>query len=468
MKKTTHKYQARRRFLKRAAHMALLGAGAGAVNAKMSLIGSALAAADDYSNLPGYKALVCIYLSGGSDSFNMFVPYDQGGYNEYRDARGPQLTIPRADLLADAAGQIGFHPNLGALRDQYNAGNLAVVRNVGNLFVPVTPAQYRNNPERVPADLFAHNSQTEQVQKSWSSRPVGLVSAGWGGRMADLLSQANQGNALPPSFSMSNSNFFLPGRSQSPISVNPRNGPSLLPYLDEQRSSRNRGRASAMEQILNLPTSHAMESFAATSFRNARDSSRILNSVIGANPPLWQADANNRLDVQLRMIARMIAGRNDMGARRQVFFARLGGWDTHHVQNGRLINLSSQLNAAMQNFQQALATLGVENEVTTFTASEFGRTLTINGDGTDHAWGGHYAVMGGSVNGGQMYGNWPEYALGGRDDIGNGRIIPQMSINQLGASLGSWMGLSNTDLLDIFPDLRRFDNGWQNRYGMFS
>lgn len=466
MNMTKH-YKARRQFLKHSASLALLGGGAAAVNGKLSLISSALAAPDDYTGLPGYKALVCIYLDGGSDSFNMFVPYQQGRYNEYRRARG-SLSISRNSLLSDSAGQIGFHPNLPGIRDSYNARNLAVVRNVGNLFVPVTPAQYRNNPSRVPVDLFAHNSQKEQVQKSLSSRPVGLVSAGWGGRMADMLQAANQGTALPPTFSVSNANFFLPGLDTSPISVNPLNGPSLLRFLDPTSRSNNAARGRAMEQILALSSNHAMENFAAESFRNARDSSRVLSSVVDSSPDFGPVDANNRLDVQLRMIARLIAGRSQMGARRQLFFARLGGWDTHKNQVPRLNNLTAQLDAALVNFQQALASLGVEDDVTTFTSSEFGRTLTINGSGSDHAWGGHYLVMGGSVNGGQLYGEWPEYALGGSDDIGNGRIIPQMSLNQFGAAMGSWMGLSNSDLLDIFPDLDRFDNGWQNQYGIFS
>jgi len=466
--KSSKNYHARRDFLKRSVQMALLGGGATAVSGKMSLIGSALAAPDNYSDLPGYKALVCVFLFGGSDSFNMFVPYQPDLYAQYRQARGA-LAIDRSALRQDNANQVGFHQNLVGLRDLYDAGDLAIVRNVGNLFRPVTPAQFLNNPEYVPADLFAHNSQTEQVQKSWSSRPVGVVGAGWGGRMADLLTDANQGSGLPPTFSMANSNFFQPGNETVPIAVNPRNGPSLLRFLDGTSRSANLDRDRAIERILALPSNHLIENFAAESFRNARDSSRKLSSAINSSPDFGPIDTTNRLEVQLRMIARMIAGREQLGAGRQIFFAGLGGWDTHDNQTPRLNSLTSQLNSALVSFQQALTTMGVENDVTTFTASEFGRTLTINGDGSDHGWGGHYLVMGGSVNGGQMYGDWPEYALGGRDDIGNGRIIPQMSINQYGAALGSWMGVSSTDLVDVFPDLTRFnDRGWENQYGMFS
>jgi len=468
MSKTMSKTLNRRRqFLKRSAHMALLGATGSAVSGKMSMIGSALAAQGDYANLPGYKALVCIFHYGGSDSFNMFVPGEQALFQQYAASRG-DLALNQSQLTADATGSVYFNNNLGSLSELYDAGDLAVVRNVGNLIQPVTPTQFVNNPELIPADLFAHNSQQEQVQKSWSSRPVGLVGAGWGGRMADLLMEANSGNALPPTFSMANANFFQPGNRSSPIAINARSGPELLPYLDRNRSSSNSGRDAAMEQILALPSDNLLEDFAANSFRSARDSSRLLSRSINNSPDFGPFDSNNPIETQLRMVARMIAGREELGMRRQIFFVGAGGWDTHDNQSGRLNGLTSGLNSAMASFQNTLASMGVENEVTTFTASDFGRTLTINGDGSDHGWGGHYMVMGGAVNGGRLYGNWPDYALGGRDDIGKGRLVPEMSVNQYGAAMGSWLGLSNSDLLDVFPDLNRFETGWQNQYGLFT
>lgn len=210
----TKSYQNRRAFLKAGAYSALLGSGAAAVNGKMSLIGSALAAQGDYANLPGYKALVCVFLYGGSDSFNMFIPAENSLFEQYSQARG-QLALPRSNLLSDSAGSVLFNPNLAGLRDIYNDSNLAIVRNVGNLIQPITRNEYNSNPERIPAELFAHNHQQEQVQKSWSSKPTGLVGAGWGGRMADLLMEANSTN-LPPSYSMNNSNFFQPGNQSNP------------------------------------------------------------------------------------------------------------------------------------------------------------------------------------------------------------------------------------------------------------
>jgi len=259
--------------------------------------------------------------------------------------------------------------------------------------------------------------------------------------MADLLMEANNGNVLPPTFSMNNANFYLPGNLSNPITVDGRYGPQLMPYLDEQSARSNANRSNTMQRILELPTDHAMQKFAAGVFKSSRDSARLLSAAIGSSPDFGPVNFQNELDVQLRMVARMISAREQLDMRRQIYFVGLGGWDTHNTQSPRLVNLLTKLNDALGNFNQALITMGVENEVTTFTASEFGRTLTINGDGSDHGWGGHYMVMGGAVNGGRLYGEWPDYRIGGVDDVRGGRIVPKMSMNQYGAALGSWMGL---------------------------
>ena len=461
------RYQSRREFLKASAYSALLGSGAAAVSGKMSLIGSALAATGDYANLPDYKALVCVFLYGGSDSFNLFMPAEQGLFEQYNQARG-QLALPQNTLLADASGSVLFNPNLSGLRDIYNESNLAIVRNVGNLIQPVSRSEYQNNPERIPAELFAHNHQQEQVQKSWSSKPTGLVGAGWGGRMADLLMEANR-STLTPSYSMNNTNFFQPGNRTSPIAINPLTGPRLMAYLDNNTNTNSDQRDATLVRLMTLSTRTPLEQFAQSSFIKARESARALSGLIDASPDLGPLNTDNKLATQLRMVARMISGREQLGMRRQIFFVGLGGWDTHDNQTPRLQTLTANLNEGLSDFNRALIELGVENQVTTFTSSDFGRSLTINGDGSDHGWGGHYLVMGGAVNGGKLYGDWPEYIVGGADDVGDkGRIIPSMSLNQLGASLGSWMGLSTSDLLDVFPDLQNFDSGWQQSYGLFT
>jgi len=459
--------QTRRSFLKKSAYAALLGSSASAFNGKLTMMNAALAApSGGYAGLDDYKALVCVFLYGGSDSFNLFVPTAGEVYDKYATARAA-LALTPSQLIDDSASgraaSLRFHPNLSNIRDSYRDGNLAVVRNVGNLIEPATRTTISNNSTRIPIDLFAHNSQQEQVLKSYSSKPAGTVSAGWGGRMADLLVEAELENktALPPSFSVNNSNFFLPGEITTPISVNPVNGPSLLQYLDKTRSASNTNREIALDSILNLPRNNLIEDFAASSYINARNSSRDLSSVIADSTDLavpW--NSSNPLDVQLRMVARMIEGHQRLGKSRQVFFVGLGGWDTHKDQLLRFNTLTSQLNEGLYNFQTALEAIELENKVTTFTASDFGRTLSLNSSGTDHGWGGHYLVMGGAVNGGQMYGDWPDYEIGSQDDLGLGRIIPKISTNQYGGALARWMGVCDDDLVNVvFPDLNNFGYG---------
>lgn len=461
----------RRRALHRLTGLSVASAalGAGAMNGRLALMGNALAASADYAQLSDYKALVCVFLYGGADSFNMFVPLDEQLNAAYTSARGP-LALPRASLLPDAQSQIGFNPQLSGVRSLYDTGKLALVGNVGNLIAPVTRAQFEAGGAAIPADLFAHNHQQEQWLKGLSSRPASLVDAGWGGRMADLLQTANPQGALPPTFSLNGTNDFLPGVSTTPISVNPVSGPRLLGYFDRNSSRLNDPRDATLTRILEQSNGHRIKDFAASSFLRARDSSRVIAGALDAGPTLATPfDQSSGVATQLRMAARLIAARQTFGMKRQVFFVGMGGWDTHDNQSPRLVELTRELDDALVSFQSTLAELNVEQQVTTFTASDFGRTLTINRDGTDHGWGGHYLVMGGAVAGGQFVGQWPDYAINGQQDAGDkGRIIPQLSINEYGAALGSWFGLSDGDLRDMFPDLTNFDDDWRNRYGLFS
>ena len=463
-----HKYD-RRRFLKHSLHATLLGSGMAAMNGKLNLISSSLAASGDYAGLTDYKALVCVFLYGGSDSFNLFVPFETGQYNNYAAARG-ELGVAQNSLLPGADNIIGFKAELGNLRDYYNSGELAIVGNVGNLISPVSRDQYLAGSASIPADLFAHNHQQEQWLKGYSSQPVSVVGAGWGGRMADLLTEANDNSDLPPTFSMNDSNYWLPGNNSTAISVNPVHGPRLMTYMDQHTGgTANVARDATLARILDIPTTHLIKQFAGRAFARARDSSRLLSAVLENSPDFNTSfDSGDRLAAQLRMVARLIAGRDQLSMRRQIFFVGIGGWDTHDNQTVRLDALAQQLNNGLASFQETIKELGVAEQVTTFTASDFGRTVTINGDGSDHGWSGHYLVMGGAVKGGQLVGGWPDLAVGGDDDVGDkGRIIPRLSVNQYGAALASWMGLSDSDVADVFPDLVNFDDGWKSRFNLF-
>ena len=466
MTKATHR--SRRRFLERSLCCALLGSGAGAISGKLSLVGSALAASGDYASLGDYRTLVCVFLYGGSDSFNLFVPLEAGRYEAYAAARGA-IALERERLVASGDGRIGFHPDMPRLAARYDAGDVAVVGNVGNLVRPITRADYLAGSGAIPVDLFAHNHQQEQWLKGLASRPQALVGTGWGGRMADMLADANAGGVLPPTFSLTGSNHFLPGNRTTPVAVDPLYGPRQMSWMDSDRSFSNTAREAAMARILALQDDHRLRRFAGRAYGRALESSRALVDVLAANPASSRDFSTyGNLGIQLKMAARLIAGRESLGMRRQILFVGMGGWDTHDTQSPRLARLAHDLDKALATFQDELDGQGVADSVTTFTASDFGRTLTVNGDGSDHGWGGHYLVMGGAVNGGRFVGDWPSYEIDGADDSGDkGRVIPTMSVNEYGAALASWMGLSDGDVLDVFPDLARFGDGWRSQHGLF-
>jgi len=460
----------RRNFLKNMATASVLGSGAAAMSGKLGLMGSALAASSDYAGLTDYKALVCVFLYGGSDSFNLFVPTEQGRYNNYAQSRG-SLALSRESLLMPATDSgVGFNPAMTNIRASYDAGKLAVISNVGNLIAPVTKSEYLARSNLIPSNLFAHNHQQEQWLKGLSSSPTSLVSSGWGGRMADLLRTANTNSALPPTFSMSGSNYWLPGNVSTPININVNSGVETIQFMNRQRGRASETRAELLSQILSLPQSGALQEQAAMAIGRGISSADEILAALGSTDTI-QAPYNpsSRLAKQLRMVARLIAAQETLGMKRQIFFVGLGGWDTHDNQAGRLQGLVGDLDRSLGDFYAALEELDKENSVTAFTASDFGRTLTVNGDGSDHGWGGHYLAMGGAVNGQQIFGEQPTYETGGDDDIGNkGRIIPSLSINQFGATLGSWMGLTDSDLYEVFPDLANFDNNVTSQLPLFN
>jgi len=465
-----NKNNPRRHFLKNVAAASVLGSGAVAMNGKLGLMGSALAASSDYAGLTDYKALVCVFLYGGSDSFNMFVPTEEGLYNNYAQSRG-SLSMARESLLMPATPSgFGFNPAMGNMMAQYDAGNLAVVSNVGNLISPVSKAEYLAESNQIPDNLFAHNHQQEQWLKGFSSSPTSLVSSGWGGRMADLLRSANTNNTLPPTFSMGGSNYWLPGNVSTPINLNVNTGIETISFMNQGKGRESETRADLLSRILAMPQEGILQEQAALAMGRGISSADAILAALGTSDTIQASyDASSDLAKQLRLVARLIAAQQNLGMQRQIFFVGLGGWDTHDNQAGRLQGLLSNLDRSLSDFNNALVELNQQDSVTTFTASDFGRTLTVNGDGSDHGWGGHYMVMGGAVDGGKLYGEMPSFITGSDDDAGDkGRVIPSLSINQFGASMGSWLGLSDGDIADVFPDLSNFGSDWRTGLNLFA
>lgn len=404
-----------------------------------------------------YKALICIFLYGGNDSYNMVVPTSTSAYATYASVR-QNLAIEQNALLpitpvSLSTTDYGFHPSMSAVRDLFQMGKISVLANVGALIEPVTKTTYQMNQVAIPPQLFSHNDQQNFVQ----SLTNGIAKNGWAGRAADVMGSLNVNQRLSMNISLSGANIWQSGRNVIPYSING-SGVATLSGLNENSSDAfERNRAQIYKTLLQNTQPHIFEEEYSKVQLRAWSLANELSSAINEQPALTTVfPSDNKLATDLKMIAQLISARAALDVRRQVFFVGMGGFDTHGGQNNTQPELLEKLSQAMNVFYQSLVELGVENNVTTFTASDFGRTLTSNGDGTDHAWGGHQLILGGAVNGGDIYGTMPSLEIDSEDDIGEGRIIPTTSIDQYGATLANWFGLPVADFPDVFPNLQNF------------
>lgn len=419
----------------------------GAVAGSSSPSGTAAAAGRDY------KALVCLFLAGGNDANNLIVPADAAGHAAYAAGRGA-LALARDTLLPIAprtpdGRSWGLHPALPELRDLFVAGKAAVLANVGTLVVPVTKAQYQARSVPLPPQLFSHSDQTVQWQSSLPDRPF---QSGWGGRLADLVQAFNENNTVSMSISLAGQNAFQVGRYVTQYAVSPSGAVSLAGMTGNAGAVRR----DALRDLLAQPQDNLFETaFAGLTAGAIADSGLLGSALSGAAPFTTQFPATN-LGAQLRTIARLIAARQMLGLRRQVFFARVGGWDLHDAQLAAHADLLGNVSRCLRAFYDATVELGVAESVTAFTASDFGRTFNTNGDGSDHGWGSHHLIVGGAVRGGDIYGRMPELAIGGPDDTGRGRWIPTTSVDEYAATLARWFGVSATDLPLVLPNIGRF------------
>lgn len=409
-----------------------------------------------------YRALVCLFLAGGNDANNVIVPVDLAGYEAYAKGRGA-LALPREKLLnlsAPAADgrSFGLHPSMPELRELFGAGKAAVQANVGTLVVPTTKEQFQKKSVPLPNALFSHNDQQVQWQSSLSDQK--LFTTGWGGRLADLVNAFNENNRISMSISLAGQNSFQVGRNVAQYAVSP--GGAILPNASTGKVGLLR--AEARERLLGAAGEDSLfeAAFAGLTHEAVSDSS-MLASVLGKGAPFKTEFPKSGLGQQLRMIARLCAVAPSLGLRRQIFFARVGGWDLHDHQvvtgdttTGAHAKLLADVSQSVAAFYKATEELGLAEKVTTFTASDFGRTWTTNGDGSDHGWGSHHFVVGGAVKGGSIYGKMPDFALDGPDDTGRGRWIPSTSVDEYNATLATWFGVSATDLPTVLPNIGRF------------
>ncbi len=472
----------RRAFLRRSAQLAFTGA---ALPTALNLAAMGEAAALSAPS-GSYNALVCVFLYGGNDYANTVVPYDAASYAAYSAVRGggsgqsaggvalarstlaPTLLTPAVAL--PAGQQYAFHPTMTGMASLFSQGKLAVQLNVGPQIVPMNKAQYEGGNRvlyPLPPKLFSHNDQ----QSVWqSSSPEGST-IGWGGKVGDLALAGNGSGALFTCISVTGNAVFLAGDSAQAYQVGPGGAVKIYAATDEYTYGSNQLKA-ALLSIAQQSRIHVLENEYNKVTKRAIGAEGIISSGInsgratGSGPEFsafsGTAMQRNPLAAQLKMVARLIEARSTLGTKRQVFFVSLGGFDLHdNLVDGHVKNMK-RVNDAMTAFYQTTASLGVANDVTAFTASEFGRTLTSNGDGSDHGWGGHQFVVGGAVKGNAFYGYAPPVGAGdtnGPQDawhVGQGRLIPTTSVDQYGATLATWFGVQPTELAAILPNINNF------------
>jgi uncharacterized protein (DUF1501 family) len=403
-----------------------------------------------------YKALVCIFMFGGNDANNMVVPIDSR-YAGYQKARAV-LALPQGQLLPlQSAGQsiYGLHPNMPEMQGYFNnQKNLAVLANVGTLVQPTTQVTYKAY-QNLPENLYSHSDQQDQWQ---SAQLAGTPNAGWAGKVADSLqSSFNSAALFPPILSISGNTIFCTGNTSRPFTMNPGQPPGLQGF---DSSAASQARFAATQQLLTFDSGLSLVQSANAVTGQAVQYSLVLSDALKNIPTLQTVFPNNYLAQQLKQVAQVIAARSALAVGRQIFFCSYGGFDTHADQLAQQVKLLTTVSQSMSAFYQATQELGVVNEVTTFTLSEFGRTLEpgTNG-GSDHAWGSHQLVLGGAVKGNAVYGTFPTVALGGPDDADqNGRWIPTTALDQYAATLATWFGVSVGNLPTIFPNLANFSS----------
>ena len=459
----------RRSFLRRSL---LAGLGGASLYSQLGSLRLLQAAAMDSSAVAkggsGYKALVCLFLEGGNDNVNTLIPHDAPTYASYQAVR-PDLALPQSALTTAThlhpitpqsnGRQYALHPDAPELRNLFEDGRCAIVANVGPLREPTTRSSYQNGSVLLPPQLFSHSDQ----QVFWqTSRPDSTRKIGWGGRIADLLQSQNSNQLLSMSLSMSGQNVFQTGELVQPYSIGEVGPEERHGYSGDYHA----GRRAAIDALLDSPRDHILERAVAGIQRRSIDLYGQISAALASTPALTTPTPTlppayasgqrifNRLIERLRLVGRMIAARNALGQQqRQVFFVGMGGFDFHdrllsdHAANMRSLSLGLSM------FRDITIELGVESQVTTFTASDFGRTMSSNGDGTDHGWGGEQFVMGGAVNGREIYGEMPTLALGGPDDAGWGQIIPKLAVDQYVATLARWFGLSESQIDLVLPSL---------------
>lgn len=460
----------RRQFLRNAS----LASMAGMYVSPFMLELNSMAAMAQSSGSSNYQALVCVYLQGGNDGHGTVIATDPTSYAAFTTARSgaPGLAYPLSELLPitlktpQSGRTFGLNPSLTGVQNLFNAGRAAIIANTGTLVAPATKTQINANSVPLPDSLFSHFDQTA----SWQAIASNLGSGervGWGGAVADAIEQMNMNsNSMFTCISTAGNALFLAGQQSFQLNCTsagpiPIYGAATPPF----------GAPAATNPLTAILTADETNLFAkeyGVVIQRSMQAQAMLASAMAPagtggvpNPPQYLDPVssklmNNPLATSLQTVARIISGRASLGVTRQIFFVQLGSFDTHDAQAQTHAQLLTQLGAALEYFDGQMVNMGIGNQVTTFTISDFGRTLTCNSDGTDHGWGSHHFVVGGAVQGQDMYGTYPIVGVNQANDVGSGRLIPTTAVEQYAGTLASWFGLSDSQVREVFPNFGNF------------
>jgi len=474
----------RREFLRRASILSGSVGSAGLPFAlNMATMGAAVA-----QTAGDYKAIVCLFMYGGNDSANMVLPWDDASWQTYSTLRatapdpialkpvgtaadataaagspaalGGVLSIAPKNLVnpENAARKFALHPSMTDAKALFDQGRLGIIANAGPLVTPLTKAEYQKGTKTRPAKLFSHNDQ----QSMWQALGPEGARVGWGGRFGDLLA-GNNSTSTFTNISVQGNAVYMAGNSVFQYQVT-NNGATAIGGLTGSLFG-SAAATTAFKSIITADNQNLLGKEHQVIVRRSMDAQAAFQSAFTASTvtaptqyynPAQRANANNGLAQQLQTVARIIGARTALGTKRQVFFVSIGGFDTHDNQNRAHADLYARISHAINYFDATLGAMGALNKVTTFTASDFGRTFTSNGDGTDHGWGGHHFVHGGAVKGGEMYGRFPQIGINHDDEVGSGSLLPGIAVDQVGATLGKWFGVSDANLDMVFPNLGNF------------
>lgn len=400
-----------------------------------------------------YKALVCVYLNGGADSFNMIVPTDDEAFNQYKITRS-NLALEKNTLLdispLNSNQKLGLHPSMGNIKRIFDDGNLCFINNIGTLIRPVTKVEVYNESVPLPLGLFSHSDQTSQWHTAVSSsREIN----GWAGRVTEKMYAANTNQNISMNISLSGVNTFQSSSISTIYTINNNGAVNLNRYDNEYYYANSKN---AIDKLLAHQYGDPFKDTYKLKMRNSIDANIEFQSAIEKVPPFQTQFTDENLSQTFKMIAQVISARKDLGFKRQIFFVDFGNWDNHdELLNNQSANLNI-LDNALGEFYNVLQEINALDKVVTFSMSEFGRTLTSNGNGTDHAWGGNVFSFGGAVMGQRCFGVYPDLTLDNDLDLGTGILIPTTPTDLYFAELSSWLGIDHGDLTDIFPNLSAF------------